>query len=74
MTSSSTNGNAADTQADRVPGYGVITNIINGGIECGKGSNSQIEKWIGFYKRYCDILGVGYGDNLDCGSQRPFNA
>ncbi|KAF2306331.1 hypothetical protein GH714_016476 [Hevea brasiliensis] len=62
----------ADTQAGRVPGYGVITNIINGGIECGKGSNQQVEDRIGFYKRYCDLLEVGYGDNLDCYNQRPF--
>lgn len=65
---------AADTQAGRVPGYGVITNIINGGIECGKGSNAQMENRIGFYKRYCQILGVDTGSNLDCSNQRPFNA
>ncbi|CAK9157221.1 unnamed protein product [Ilex paraguariensis] len=63
---------AADTAAGRVPGYGVITNIINGGIECGKGSNLEVEDRIGFYKRYCDILGVSYGNNLDCYNQRPF--
>lgn len=65
---------AADTQAGRLPGYGVITNIINGGIECGKGSNPKAEDRIGFYKRYCDILKVSYGNNLDCNNQRPFNA
>ncbi|KAE9444745.1 hypothetical protein C3L33_23357, partial [Rhododendron williamsianum] len=64
----------ADSAAGRVPGYGVITNIINGGIECGKGSTTQQEDRIGFYKHYSDILGVGYGDNLDCNNQRPFNA
>ncbi|XP_059623392.1 endochitinase-like [Cornus florida] len=63
---------AADNAAGRVPGYGVITNIINGGIECGKGENAQVQDRIGFYKRYCDILGVGYGNNLDCYNQRPF--
>ncbi|KAF8011340.1 hypothetical protein BT93_J1827 [Corymbia citriodora subsp. variegata] len=63
---------AADTAAGRVPGYGVITNIINGGIECGKGSNPQVEDRIGFYKRYCDLLKVGYGNNLDCYNQKPF--
>ncbi|KAE9450256.1 hypothetical protein C3L33_17851, partial [Rhododendron williamsianum] len=65
---------AADSAAGRVPGYGVITNIINGGIECGKGSTTQQEDRIGFYKHYSDILGVGYGNNLDCNNQRPFNA
>nr|8HNF_A Chain A, Anc5, ancestral GH19 chitinase [synthetic construct] len=63
---------AADRAAGRVPGYGVITNIINGGLECGKGPDAQVEDRIGFYKRYCDILGVSYGNNLDCYNQRPF--
>ncbi|KAG6779718.1 hypothetical protein NC652_011786 [Populus alba x Populus x berolinensis] len=62
----------ADSAAGRVPGYGVLTNIINGGLECGKGWKQQVEDRIGFYKRYCDILGVGYGSNLDCYNQRPF--
>ena len=63
----------ADRTANRVPGYGVITNIINGGLECGKGQDTRVEDRIGFYKRYCDILGVNYGDNLDCYNQIPFN-
>ncbi|PHT56401.1 Basic endochitinase [Capsicum baccatum] len=62
----------ADSSAGRVPGYGVITNIINGGIECGKGSNQNMENRIGFYRRYCQILGVAPGNNLDCAKQRPF--
>ncbi|OWM66487.1 basic endochitinase-like [Punica granatum] len=63
---------SADSAAGRVPGYGVITNIINGGIECGKPTPSQVQDRIGFYKRYCDLLQVGYGNNLDCANQRPF--
>lgn len=63
---------AADTAAGRVPGYGVITNIINGGIECGKGPNQQAQDRVGFYKRYCDLLKVSYGNNLDCNNQKPF--
>lgn len=62
----------ADKSAGRVPGYGVITNIINGGLECGKGPDDRVADRIGFYKRYCDILKVGYGNNLDCYNQRPF--
>ncbi|KAF7829026.1 basic endochitinase-like [Senna tora] len=63
---------AADTSAGRVAGYGVITNIINGGLECGKGQNNQVADRIGFYKRYCDLFGIGYGNNLDCYNQKPF--
>ena len=62
----------ADRSAGRVPGYGVITNIINGGFECNRGQNSNVEDRIGFYKRYCDMMQIAYGDNLDCNSQAPF--
>lgn len=62
----------ADKSAGRKAGYGLITNIINGGLECGNGKNPKVESRIGFYKRYCDILKVGYGDNLDCYKQKPF--
>ncbi|GAB4853071.1 Basic endochitinase, variant 2 [Ancistrocladus abbreviatus] len=63
---------SADKSAGRVPGYGVITNIINGGVECGHGQDARVADRIGFYKRYCEILGVGHGENLDCYNQRPF--
>ncbi|XP_038708588.1 endochitinase-like [Tripterygium wilfordii] len=62
----------ADKKGSRYPGYGVITNVINGGLECGHGPDSRVADRIGFYKRYSDILGVGYGNNLDCYNQRPF--
>lgn len=62
----------ADRSAGRVPGYGVITNIINGGVECGHGPDDKVASRIGFYKRYCDAMGLGYGNNLDCYNQRPF--
>ncbi|PUZ40322.1 hypothetical protein GQ55_9G413600 [Panicum hallii var. hallii] len=62
----------ADAAAGRVPGYGAITNIINGGVECGVGPNDANVKRIGYYQRYCDMFGVGYGDNLDCYSQQHF--
>ncbi|KAJ1256956.1 hypothetical protein BS78_K261500 [Paspalum vaginatum] len=63
-----------DLAAGRVPGYGVTTNIINGGLECGHGADDRVADRIGFYKRYCDMLGVSYGDNLDCYSQTPFGS
>ncbi|KAL7237290.1 hypothetical protein ACSBR2_003558 [Camellia fascicularis] len=65
---------SADQAARRVPGYGVITNIINGGVECGHGPDPRVEGRIGFYKRYCsnEIFDVGTGDNLDCNNQAPF--
>ncbi|XP_059647410.1 basic endochitinase [Cornus florida] len=64
----------ADQAAGRNQGYGAITNIINGGLECGHGQDSRVQDRIGFYRRYCDILGVTYGSNLDCANQRPFGS
>ncbi|XP_010672242.2 endochitinase [Beta vulgaris subsp. vulgaris] len=64
----------ADIAANRFPGLGVTINIINGGLECNiPAPDTRVENRIGFYKRYCDILGVSYGENLDCYDQRPFN-
>nr|CAB3461540.1 unnamed protein product [Digitaria exilis] len=28
---------------------------------------------VAFYKRYCNVLGVSYGPNLDCAGQTPFD-
>ncbi|KAI8023878.1 Endochitinase B [Camellia lanceoleosa] len=63
-----------DKDAGRVPGYGAITNIINGGLECGHGQDTRVEDHIGFYKRYCsdEIFDASTGDNLDCNNQGPF--
>ncbi|KAL7237133.1 hypothetical protein ACSBR1_020242 [Camellia fascicularis] len=63
---------AADRSVGRVPGFGVITNIINGGIECGHGSDPSVQDRIGFFERYCQVLGVSPGNNLDCANQRSF--
>ncbi|KAI9107853.1 hypothetical protein K1719_021189 [Acacia pycnantha] len=64
----------ADVAAGRLPGYGTVTNIINGEQECGIGQDTRVEDRIGYFKTYCDILDVGYGDNLDCHAQKPFGS
>lgn len=61
-----------DIAANRYPGFGVITNIINGGIECGLGPNAEAADRVGFYKSYCDLLEVFPGDYMDCDNQRSF--
>ncbi|KAG2703638.1 hypothetical protein I3760_06G147500 [Carya illinoinensis] len=63
---------AADISARRFPGYGVITNIINGGLECGRGFDNRVANRIGFFTTYCDEFGISYGDNLDCYNQLSF--
>lgn len=61
----------ADVAANRLSGYVVITNVINGG-ECGHGLDKRVAERIGFFERYCGMLGVSTGDNLDCYSQCSF--
>lgn len=64
---------AADVAAGRSLGFGWTTNIINGGLECSSGTpKAQELDRIGYYKRYCDIFGVTYGDNLDCATQQHY--
>lgn len=67
---------ASDTAAGRVSGtYGMVTNIINGGVlNCGNGqqpSAAEVQK-IGYYKQYCDALGVSYGTGVDCATMRAY--
>ncbi|KAL9417427.1 hypothetical protein AB3S75_040416 [Citrus x aurantiifolia] len=63
---------ANDVNAGRLPGYGLTTNIINGGIECGQGGNDAVRNRIGFFTTFCGKFGIQPGDNLDCYNQRPY--
>ncbi|XP_062230344.1 LOW QUALITY PROTEIN: chitinase 7-like [Phragmites australis] len=67
----------ADRAAGRAPGYGLTTNILTGGLHCtARGSTPAVagaDGRLGFYKRYCNVLGVSYGPNLDCCGQAPFD-
>ncbi|KAI4963618.1 hypothetical protein ZWY2020_011279 [Hordeum vulgare] len=54
-------------------GFGLTTNIINGGLECNRTGDPRVEDRIGYYRRYCEILKVDdLGDNLDCAQQLPY--
>lgn len=64
---------AADVAAGRTPGFGLVTNIINGGLECGKGTPSDKEAGrVSYYQRYCQLLGVTPGSSTSCAGQRSF--
>ncbi|KAK1692692.1 hypothetical protein QYE76_009389 [Lolium multiflorum] len=64
----------ADKAANRRTGFGLTTNIINGGLECNRTGNAQADDRVGYYRRYGDILGVrNLGPNLDCANQLPFS-
>ncbi|MCD9560372.1 Chitinase 1 [Datura stramonium] len=62
----------SDLKANRLPGFGVTINIFNGNNECGHGHDDNAQNRIGFYKWYCQILGVSPGENIDCDNQTPF--
>ncbi|ANQ48102.1 T9SS type A sorting domain-containing protein [Flammeovirga sp. MY04] len=56
-----------DAQNGRSPGFGVTVNIINGGLECGSGTEKdKVLSRIGHYERHSGILGVS--TDLDGGS------
>jgi hypothetical protein len=63
-----------DEAANRTAGFGLTTNIINGGLECNIPGNAQSQDRVGYYRRYGDILGVeNLGTNLDCDNQLPYS-
>jgi hypothetical protein len=63
---------AADVAANRMPGFGLVTNIVNGGLECNRTDDLRVNNRIGFYRRYCQIFNVDTGSNLDCANQKPY--
>ncbi|MCG8474381.1 MAG: chitinase [Cytophagales bacterium] len=62
----------ADRKANRVPGFGITIDIINGGIECGYGANNEASNRIGFYQRFTEYFNIGKGDFCDCERMKPF--
>ena len=55
-------------------GFGLTTNIINGGIECGKGSETQQAlNRAGYYREFAKYLEVEVKGELGCGRMKPFS-
>ena len=57
---------AQDEQLGRLPGFGMTTNIINGGLECNQPTNAKVEDRVGFFDRYTQLLGTDMGENIYC--------
>ncbi|XP_010522858.1 PREDICTED: chitinase 10-like [Tarenaya hassleriana] len=64
---------AADLAANRTGGFGLTTNIINGGLECGITGDGRVNDRVGYFKRYAQLFNVDTGPNLDCENQKPFS-
>ncbi|AES82295.1 putative chitinase [Medicago truncatula] len=62
----------ADIAANRTAGFGLVTNIVNGGLECGIPNDARVNDRIGFFQRYTKLFNVDTGPNLDCGYQKSF--
>jgi basic endochitinase B len=63
---------AQDLIVGRMPGFGMTTNIINGGLECSMPTTAAVEDRVGFFTRYADLLGTDVGDNLYCDMMSPY--
>jgi len=72
-----------DKLAERKYGLGWVTNIINGGLECGGAGlgkcDYRVNSRVRFYKHFCDILGVNplkagwtEDENLYCADQKNY--
>jgi len=62
----------ADIAANRTAGFGLVTNIVNGGLECGIPDDARVNDRIGFFQRYTKLFNVDTGPNLDCAYQKSF--
>lgn len=62
-----------DTLKGRMPGFGATVNVINGGVECGSGSNLAKTRYrYDYYKYFCNYFKVLPGENISCADQKPF--
>ncbi|WP_197053826.1 glycoside hydrolase family 19 protein [Chitinibacter sp. ZOR0017] len=66
--------NQVDIANNMKPGFGATTYIINGGIECGKGSEAQQSlNRIAAYKEFTKELGIDISnEQLTCGTSKGF--
>ena len=65
--------NDNDLQRGRVPGFGATVNVINGGVECGTGTELIKTSFrYKYYNYFCKYFNVSPGENINCSNQIPF--
>jgi len=64
--------NAKDSLANRLPGFGAVLNVVNGGIECGNTLYPKTRYRYQYYMYFCKYLGVEPGPGVECTTQKPF--
>jgi chitinase len=68
-------GNAQECPAfNRFNGFGMTTNIINGGIECQVPTSQKVENRVQYFSRYTRMLGTTTGGNLYCDQMNDYNS
>lgn len=58
-----------DMKQNRKPGFGMVINIINGGLECNTTDpaiETKRKERIGFYKWFAGLMKIDVGDDCDC--------
>ncbi len=61
-----------DLAGGRLPGFGAVVNVINGGLECGENHSDRTKYRYAFYQYFCNYLHVGQGPNAECSNQKQF--
>jgi basic endochitinase B len=62
-----------DIQNGRLPGFGATVNVINGGVECGRGTDLKQTKYrYDYYTYFCQYFHVDPGPNISCANQKQF--
>ena len=62
-----------DIQKGRYPGFGATVNVINGGVECGTGTEMPKTSYrYQYYQYFCKYFKVSPGENISCDNQKPF--
>jgi len=61
-----------DLDENRIPGFGMTVNIINGGAECGRIDDSRVNDRVNHFKYFCELLTTTTGDNLYCDEMQHY--
>jgi len=63
---------AKDSANGRLPGFGAVVNVINGGLECGSHHSDHTKYRYGYYEYFCNYFSVTPGENRSCALQQEF--
>jgi basic endochitinase B len=66
-------GDSQDSLKGRLPGFGAVVNVINGGVSCGNSLEEVKTTYrYRYYQFFCNYFQVPPGENISCTTQIPF--